>query len=502
MGKIKVFISSVQSEFAEERKALAEFPRADALLGKFFEPLLFEELPAVDLSVPSVYLKEVGACNIYLGLIGAKYGYRDEEGVSPTEREYDEATRRHKTRFIFLSNHEPAEREPEVNAFIEKIEKEVVRSRFVELSSLQQNVYHSLVRYLEENGFIQLGPFDAQLNPEATPEDIDAEKVASFVRLAKSRRGFTLDESSPTFKILHHLNLSQGEKLTNAALLLFGRNPQRFFPTATAKCAVFHGFTKTKPIPSYKIIAGDLFEQINQAVEFVMSQLDFRVGTRAQSNIAPGSYEIPREVVAEGIVNAIVHRNYANHASVEIVLYKDRLEISNPGSLPLGWTTDRLKQLHNSVPHNPFIAHPMYLAGYIEQLGTGTEDMVKRMAECGLPEPKFIQEQDFRTIIYRYTPQATPQVTPQVTPQLTEQDKAPVSTAVKNLIKVLEGEMTRDELQEVLQLADRKYFRTAYVNEALNGGWIEMTIPDKPTSRNQKYRLTEKGLKAKQEWKK
>ena len=53
----------------------------------------------------------------------------------------------------------------------------------------------------------------------------------------------------------------------------------------------------------------------------------------------------------------------------------------------------------------------------------------------------------------------------------------------------------------VLQLADRKYFRTAYVNEALNGGWIEMTIPDKPTSRNQKYRLTEKGLKAKQEWK-
>lgn len=100
------------------------------------------------------------------------------------------------------------------------------------------------------------------------------------------------------------------------------------------------------------------------------------------------------------------------------------------------------------------------------------------------------------------TPQATPQVTPQVTPQLTEQDKAPVSTAVKNLIKVLEGEMTRDELQEVLQLADRKYFRTAYVNEALNGGWIEMTIPDKPTSRNQKYRLTEKGLKAKQEWKK
>lgn len=62
--------------------------------------------------------------------------------------------------------------------------------------------------------------------------------------------------------------------------------------------------------------------------------------------------------------------------------------------------------------------------------------------------------------------------------------------------------MSRDELQETLQLKNREYFRTAYINEALNGGWVEMTIPDKPTSGNQKYRLTEKGLNAKQEWKK
>jgi len=472
--------------------------RADPLLGKFFEPFLFEELPAVDLSAPNVYLKEVGACNIYLGLIGKKYGNRDNEGVSPTEREYDEATRLHKTRFIFITNHEFTEREQEVKVFIEKIEKEVVRNRFIGLSSLLQNVYHSLVRYLEENRFIQLGPFDAQINSEANIEDIDKEKVASFVRLAKSRRGFPLDEDSSILKILHHLNLSQGEKLTNAALLLFGKNPQRFFPTATAKCAVFHGFSKTKPIPSYKIINGDIFEQINQAVEFVMSQLDFRVGTRSQSNIAPGNYEIPREVVSEGIVNAIVHRNYANHASVEIILYKDRLEISNPGSLPLGWTTERLKQLHNSVPHNPFIAHPMYLAGYIEQLGTGTEDMVKRMVEHGLPEPEFIQEQDFRIIIYRYTPQLTPQVAPQLTPQPTVQDELSLSTAVKNLIKVLEGEMSRDELQEILQLKDRKYFRTTYINEALNGGWIEMT-ENEPNHPNLKYCLTEMGIKVKEQ---
>jgi len=78
------------------------------------------------------------------------------------------------------------------------------------------------------------------------------------------------------------------------------------------------------------------------------------------------------------------------------------------------------------------------------------------------------------------------------------QDELSLSTAVKNLIKVLEGEMSRDELQEILQLKDRKYFRTTYINEALNGGWIEMT-ENEPNHPNLKYRLTEMGIKVKEQ---
>lgn len=230
MSKIKLFISSVQSEFADERKALANFLRADALLSKFFEPFLFEELPAIDKSVQQVYLHEVESSNIYLGIIGKKYGYRDSEGVSPTEREYDRASRLHKTRFIFLSIDDSSDRDKEVNRFIKKIEREVVRKNFAGLSSLIQGVYHCLVRYLEENMHIQSGPFDAHIQTRATIEDINPDKVESFVRLAQSRRGFPLDEKSPVYKVLRHLNLSEGEKVTNAAILLFGKKPQRFFP--------------------------------------------------------------------------------------------------------------------------------------------------------------------------------------------------------------------------------------------------------------------------------
>ena len=126
------------------------------------------------------------------------------------------------------------------------------------------------------------------------------------------------------------------------------------------------------------------------------------------------------------------------------------------------------------------------------------------MKDQGLPEPKFIQELDFRTIIYRYTPKLPPSYPssyPQVTEQPTMQDIISLTTAVKNLIKVLEGAMSREELQEALQLKDREYFRSSYINEALHGGWIEMTEAE-PNHPNQKYRLTEKGLQIKEEWKK
>lgn len=82
MKRIRIFISSVQSEFAEERAMLCHYIRTDVLLGKFFEPFIFEEVPANEYPTSHVYLKEVEQCDIYLGLYGNLYGYEDEEGVS------------------------------------------------------------------------------------------------------------------------------------------------------------------------------------------------------------------------------------------------------------------------------------------------------------------------------------------------------------------------------------------------------------------------------------
>ena len=102
MAKKKIFISSVQSEFAMERQALHDYVLTDALLGKFFEPFLFELLPAMDQRADAIYLQEVELCDIYLGLLGKDYGFEDNAGVSPTEKEFNHATLHNKTRFVFL----------------------------------------------------------------------------------------------------------------------------------------------------------------------------------------------------------------------------------------------------------------------------------------------------------------------------------------------------------------------------------------------------------------
>ena len=150
MERIKIFISSVQSEFIHERAMLCHYIRTDVLLGKFFEPFIFEEVPANEHSTSRVYLKEVELCDIYLGLFGNKYGYEDKEGISPTEREYDLAASLHKSRLIYIKSIGEENRHPKETALIKKVERDIVRKTFVDIEGLRTSVYASLIRYLEE----------------------------------------------------------------------------------------------------------------------------------------------------------------------------------------------------------------------------------------------------------------------------------------------------------------------------------------------------------------
>jgi predicted HTH transcriptional regulator len=402
MNPIRIFISSVQSEFASERENLCNYIRGDALLGRFFQPFIFEELPAINKTVQQAYLKEVSLCDIYVGLFGSLYGYEDAEGISPTEREYDVATAKRKHRLIFVKDLDRKDIHPKEAALIAKAENSVVRKSFNTYEELRSAIYAALIRYLEEKEYIRMLPFDATFHPTAKLSDIDEEKVSLFVRLARSKRSFPVPFAAGIPAILTHLNLlSEDNRLTNAALLLFAKRPQSFFITSEIKCAQFYGNEIAKPIPSYQVYHGNVFQLIDQAVDFVMSRIDARVGTREKKTDVDVDYELPLEAVREAIVNSVTHRDYTSNGSVQVMLFRNRLEVWNPGTLPYGLTPEKLLQPHPSVPANPILANPIYLAGYIERMGTGTRDIVDKCKAIGLKSPEFIQEEDFKVVLWR-----------------------------------------------------------------------------------------------------
>jgi predicted HTH transcriptional regulator len=399
---IKVFISSVRQEFANERQTLCEYIRRDSLLGIFFEPFIFEDVPANDLKPVDVFSDAVKKCEIYLGLLGEQYGKVGIDGISSTELEYNIAKLSQRACLVFLKRVD--NREPKQMEFVKRVEQEKTRRTFQDVHELCTEVYSALVRYLMENGFVRREPFDIAHDTAAELNDLDFDKIKNFIHLAKAKRNFPLPVDSAPQEILRKLNLVDKEnRLSNAAILLFGKEPQRFFITSEIKCAQFYGFEVEKPMLSYQIFKGDVFQLVNDACSFVMSHVDNWTGTRENGPTASVETrpELPFDAVKEAIVNAVCHRDYNSNASIQVMLFKDRLEIWNPGRLPMGLTVENLKKPHNSLPTNPLLAEPMYLSGYIEKLGTGTEDILKKCVSYGLKQPDFVQDSMFKVVIWR-----------------------------------------------------------------------------------------------------
>lgn len=232
--------------------------------------------------------------------------------------------------------------------------------------------------------------------------DIAPDRIDWFVTEASAKRKFSF-ETTPTPKnVLTELGLLDKDRLLHAALMLFGKKPQRFCPAAVVKCSHYHGTAVTRPIPSQQVLGNTLFEQADAAADFVLSRIDRTIGDREETTAAEEKLEIPKEAIREIIVNAVVHRDYDSNASVQIDVFADRVEIMNPGGLPDELTVDDLVKEHLSVPVNPFLARPFYLAGYINQLGYGTRNVVKWCRKAGLPDPKFDPaENRFRVTIWR-----------------------------------------------------------------------------------------------------
>ena len=256
MQVVRIFVSSVQKEFADERRAVRDFVQADPLLRRFFSVFLFEDLPAGDQRADEVYLNEVDRCDVYVGLFGNDYGFEDAAGVSPTEHEFDRATAHGKPRLVYLKGADDKARHAKMAALVRKAGDQLTRRRFGTTQELTAGLYASLVDHLERTGRLQVKPFDAAACAEAVQDDLSPDKLDLFLARAQRQRGYVHGPGTPMATALAHLNLLDRGAPTHAAVLLFGRQPQRFMPTSEVKCMHFHGTQVRKPIDSYQIFKG------------------------------------------------------------------------------------------------------------------------------------------------------------------------------------------------------------------------------------------------------
>ncbi|MBU2101425.1 DUF4062 domain-containing protein, partial [Patescibacteria group bacterium] len=330
MKRYKIFISGAQKELKTERRAVKEFVCKDVLLSEYFDVFLFEDAPAKSKSAEKAYIEEAHKCDIYVGILGQQYGGVGKGKISPTEAEFREAKAKHKEILIYIKGQNTVDkrRDPGVQKLIKEIKNPKAGysyKRFKDTLDLTRLIYESLLEFLKEKGIVGRGAFDERICVDAKMSDIDKDKVKWFLRVAREERKFPLNPKSSVTDVLIHLNLLRDGKLTNAAILLFGKNPHNFFLQAEVKCLHLPGTEVCKPFLSYKVYSDNLFEQVDKAVGFAVDIIKQAVIQQRHTPQFKRPFEIPVFAIQEAIVNAVAHRNYNVTSGVQVMVFADRV---------------------------------------------------------------------------------------------------------------------------------------------------------------------------------
>ncbi|MHC9541688.1 MAG: ATP-binding protein [Vulcanimicrobiota bacterium] len=314
------------------------------------------------------------------------------------------------------------------------------------------------------------------------PDDFDPDKFKDWLRKSTITRGGSMEDILVNIEAVEH---SGGELVfRNAGVLFFAHDPRRFFNQAYVTCLLFKG-TSNVNVLDRKDFAGGVVADIEDSLRFIErnTRTAYRIEALAREEIP----EYPMAALREAITNAVMHRDwFIEGANVFVEIFEDRIEISSPGGLPNGMLPEDVGS--KSVRRNPLIADLLHRIAFVEKAGTGIRRMRDGAREQGYPEPEFSAgsffSAVFRPIASRH-PSSTPHA-PRKYPASTPQVLAVLNAAAS-------GEKAREELQEAAGIADREHFRKHYLEALLSLNYLERTIPSKPRSSKQRYRITVEG---------
>lgn len=291
-------------------------------------------------------------------------------------------------------------------------------------------------------------------------------------------------------------------QLTMAAMLLFGKYTQRWMPTMTAKCICYVGNnvggTQFRDKVNDNDMEGNLLHQFNTIMAFFSRNLK-SVQTEDEFNSA-GQLEIPYVSLVEFTVNALVHRSLNWNSPIRIFIFDNRVEIHSPGILPNGLSVDDILA-GTSMPRNTFLFNnAIYLLPY-----TGAGSGIQRAMASGL-DVRFENNEsahEFVVVIHRKGNHQIDESDVQSNRQMNEsnhqgnheQKKSnyqKLTNKHKDICNFCSVPRTSQEIMDRLGISNQSKNRQRYIGELLEMGFIEMTIPNNPKDKNQKYRKVKK----------
>lgn len=336
---------------------------------------------------------------------------------------------------------------------------------------------------------------------DVTIADLDSDEVHAALENAISLGRLESPKHRDIKSILQGFELVHEGKLLNAAVALFG-DGQRLhvlYPQMEIRLARFGGVNRLADFIDNRQYWGHAFDLLRRGETF------FRDHVHIAGRVEEGRMRrqdrpaYPPRATREAIANAICHRDYAIHGgALSVAMYDDRLEVASPGGFHFGMEPAKLALPHESKPWNPIIANVFYRAGIIERWGIGTLNMVDWCREFDCPPPEWKEQADCVYVVFRpaarfekvgKTAKAGAQPESSTSP-VPEQYQS-LSTRLISLLK--DGPLPVSELSRRLGQKRVSGHLKNTLGQMLSAGTVEFTVPDKPNSRLQRYRLTEKG---------
>lgn len=215
---------------------------------------------------------------------------------------------------------------------------------------------------------------------------MDDQVVEHFKKLAAAKGRIDPDLLNESKEVLmEKLRLTNGDYLTNAAMLLFCKDPDKYQLGSYIKIGYFESDSE---LLYQDEIHGSILEQVDKAIELIYFKY-MRAKITYEGIYRRERYFVPEAALREALLNAICHKQYESRIPIQVSVYDDRLYVANVGRLPENWTLENLMGKHASLPYNPDIAHIFYLAGFIESWGRGIEKIYDSLKADNLPLPEY-----------------------------------------------------------------------------------------------------------------